>query len=58
MIGTHVKTPKRDKEITPKIEELLNKREEARRQKNWKLADEIRDKLIKMGIEVKDVKIK
>jgi cysteinyl-tRNA synthetase len=32
----------------------LEKREEARRQRNWALADEIRDRLKNAGIEVTD----
>jgi len=44
-------------EITPEIEKLLEERKEARKQKNWYLADQIRDKLIEMGVEIKDKKI-
>jgi len=42
--------PKLDQEI----EELVNIRQQARKDKNWKLADEIRDKLKAMGIELMD----
>jgi cysteinyl-tRNA synthetase len=41
-------------EFGPEIEELVNKRQEARKEKNWKLADEIRDKLNGMGIHLED----
>jgi len=37
-----------------KIENLLNKREQARSDKNWILADEIRDKLCEMNVSVYD----
>ena len=37
-----------------KIEELIQNRIEAREQKNWTRADEIREELFNMGIEIKD----
>ncbi|MCD6171714.1 MAG: cysteine--tRNA ligase, partial [Thermoplasmata archaeon] len=37
------------------IEEILNIRKKARMEKNYKLADEIRDDLKKAGIEIEDV---
>lgn len=37
-----------------KIEALIKQRETARKEKNWKLADEIRDKLIKQGVVLED----
>ncbi|NJD02882.1 MAG: cysteine--tRNA ligase [Ruminiclostridium sp.] len=40
--------------IDPEIEELINQRQQARKDKNWKLADEIRDKLKGMGITLED----
>lgn len=40
--------------ITPEIKELLETRTKARLEKNWKLSDEIRDKLITLGIGIKD----
>lgn len=36
------------------IQELINQRQQARKEKNWKLADEIRDKLKGMGIILED----
>ncbi len=42
--------------ITPEIENLLNQRDQARKDKNWALADEIRDQLKILGYEVKDKK--
>ena len=38
------------------IEGLINQRNEARRDKDFKLADEIRDKLKQQGIEIEDTK--
>ncbi len=40
--------------IGTEIEELINQRQQARKDKNWKLADEIRDKLKSMGIILED----
>lgn len=45
-------------EITPEIEKLLKEREDARVNKDWKKADEIRDKLTCMGVEIQDKKTK
>jgi cysteinyl-tRNA synthetase len=39
------------------IQQLIKQREKARREKNWKLADEIRDQLTAKGISVRDSKI-
>ena len=36
--------------MTPEIQKLIEKREQARKDKNWALADEIRDKLTKLGV--------
>ncbi|OGO81723.1 MAG: cysteine--tRNA ligase [Clostridiales bacterium GWC2_40_7] len=44
----------RSDEIDPEIQELVNQRQQARKDKNWKLADEIRDKLKGMGITLED----
>lgn len=35
-------------------EVLIQKRERARQDKNWKIADQIRDQLAKMGIVLED----
>ncbi len=43
--------------ITPEIEELIKKREQARENKDWKLADQIRDKLVELGFKVQDKKL-
>jgi cysteinyl-tRNA synthetase len=41
----------------PEIQKLVREREEARTRKDWKLADELRERLIAKGIEVRDKKI-
>jgi cysteinyl-tRNA synthetase len=44
-----------EKELLPKgVEELIQKREQAREAKDWKTADEIRKKLLDMGIILED----
>jgi len=50
----------REKEVamTPEIELLIAQREEARIQKDWARADEIRDKLRELGVDVQDKKLK
>lgn len=44
--------------ITPEIKQMIEQREQARKDKNFKLADELRDKLQEMGVELKDQKLK
>lgn len=41
-------------EITAQMQDLLDQRAKARLEKNWKLSDELRNDLNKLGIEVKD----
>lgn len=41
-------------EITPEIQQLIDARKQARLEKNWSKADEIRDQLVAMGVEVQD----
>lgn len=43
-------------EITPEIQHLIDEREKARVEKNWARADEIRDQLKAMGVEIQDKK--
>ena len=50
----HAPEVKREVEITPEIKVLLESRAKARLEKNWKLSDEIRDKLITLGVGIKD----
>jgi len=41
-------------EIPKEVKELLEKREEARKKKDWKLADELREKIKELGYKVED----
>jgi len=41
-------------DLDPEIQKLIDQRQQARKEKNWKLADEIRDKLNGMGILLED----
>jgi cysteinyl-tRNA synthetase len=43
-----------DASLSDEVKKLLEDRVVARREKNWKLADEIREKLVESGIEVQD----
>jgi cysteinyl-tRNA synthetase len=44
-------------ELTPEIQELINERNKARREKNWARSDELRDQLKAMGVDLHDEKI-
>ncbi len=50
--------PIKEKEviITPEIQQLIDERKKARDQKDWQRADEIRDKLRDLGVEIQDEK--
>jgi cysteinyl-tRNA synthetase len=41
----------------PEVQKLMREREEARSRKDWKLADQLRERLMAMGAEVRDKKI-
>ena len=43
-----------DEDETTKIENLINRRIIAKNQKDWTLADEIRQDLHAMGVEIED----
>lgn len=55
---TLVPLPEKETVITAEIQKLLELREKARAEKNWKLADEIRDQLLESGVELHDKKMK
>lgn len=55
---TLVALPEKEVLMTPEIQNLLDQREKARVEKNWKLADEIRDQLLKLGVSLHDKKLK
>lgn len=44
-------------EITPEVQALLDMREEARDNKDWKRSDDLRDELANMGVNVKDTDV-
>lgn len=44
----------KENNLDSEIEALINQRQQARKEKNWKLSDEIRDKLKDMGIVLED----
>ncbi|TYQ17019.1 UNVERIFIED_CONTAM: cysteinyl-tRNA synthetase [Acetivibrio alkalicellulosi] len=44
----------REKNVDSDVQELIEKRQQARKDKNWKLADEIRYKLKDMGVTIED----
>ncbi|OPZ92339.1 MAG: Cysteine--tRNA ligase [Firmicutes bacterium ADurb.Bin419] len=44
----------KENDLDSEIEELISQRQQARKEKNWKLSDEIRDKLKGMGIVLED----
>lgn len=50
--------PLKEKEITitPEIQKLIDDRNQARADKDWKKSDELRDALQKMGVDVRDKK--
>lgn len=45
-------------EITPEIQKMIDDREEARKNKDWKTADILREKLAILGVVVQDKKLK
>jgi len=49
-----VKKADEEIELDPEIAEMVSRRQQARKEKNWKLADEIRDKLRDMGYQLED----
>ena len=49
--------PEQAVEITPEVQALIDQRNQARAEKNWARADEIRDQLQQMGVDLKDKKL-
>jgi cysteinyl-tRNA synthetase len=55
VLGLNLDKIREDKvELSKDIKALIKHREEARKKKDWKNADEIRNKLLKMGIVLED----
>ena len=54
---TFEKIPEKVTVLTPEIQTLINKRDEARRMKDWKTADKLRDQLVELGVNVQDKKL-
>jgi cysteinyl-tRNA synthetase len=42
--------------VPPEVAQLANEREKARREKNWKRSDELREQVSALGWEVRDTK--
>lgn len=53
---TLIPLPEKEMQMTPEIEQLITEREQARAAKDWKKADELREKLRSLGYEAKDKK--
>jgi cysteinyl-tRNA synthetase len=58
ILGLTLKPIQDEIKITPEIQKFIEQREQARKDKNWSLADQLRDKLKDLGYEVQDKKIK
>lgn len=54
---TLISIAKKEVEITPEIQKLINERAAARAEKNWARADKIRDELMSLGVDVQDKKL-
>lgn len=53
---TLVPLPEKEIEVTPEMEKLITERDQARAAKDWKKADELREKLKELGYQVQDKK--
>ncbi|MCL5437049.1 MAG: cysteine--tRNA ligase [Candidatus Dependentiae bacterium] len=49
--------PEKEVEITAQVQQLIDEREEARKARDWKRADELRDRLQELGYTVHDKKL-
>jgi cysteinyl-tRNA synthetase len=50
--------PEHEVVVTPEIQKLIDEREQARADKNWALADKLRDELLARGYKIQDKKTK
>ena len=51
-----IRTEKKEEELSEKVEALISQRQDARKNKDFARADEIRDELLAMGIQLKDTR--
>lgn len=51
---TEKEKKQQEQEVSPEIQALVDERQQARKDKNWKRADEIRDQLKEMGLAIED----
>ncbi|WP_308533720.1 cysteine--tRNA ligase [uncultured Peptoniphilus sp.] len=56
VLGIMEKEGKEDDDFSKEVMDLIEKRNAARKNKDFKVADEIRDKLLKMGISIEDTR--
>lgn len=57
VLGLHIDVLKREQEELPnEVKELIEQRKQARKEKNWTLSDELRDKIQQLGYTIKDSK--
>jgi cysteinyl-tRNA synthetase len=49
--------PEKEVSITPEIQQLIDEREAARKAKDWKTADKLRDRLRELGYDIQDKKL-
>lgn len=56
VLGLEIGKLEQGEELPKEILELVEKRKKAREEKDWKLSDNLRDEIIKLGYNIKDTK--
>lgn len=56
VLGLEIGKLEQEEELPKEILELVEKRKKAREEKDWKLSDNLRDEIIKLGYNIKDTK--
>ena len=56
VLGLEIDKLEQEEELPKEILELVEKRKKAREEKDWKLSDNLRDEIIKLGYNIKDTK--
>ena len=56
VLGLEIGKSEQEEELPKEILELVEKRKKAREEKDWKLSDNLRDEIIKLGYNIKDTK--